>query len=95
MTTTRIIVIAKAPVPGFAKTRLIPALGETGAARLAARMLQHTLATALAAGIGPVELCAAPKGSYALSARLVKPDKPPPCRRVRMRSRLPVRILCG
>lgn len=60
MTTTRIIVIAKAPVPGFAKTRLIPALGETGAARLAARMLQHTLATALAAGIGPVELCAAP-----------------------------------
>ena len=24
-----------------------------------------------------VELCAAPKGSYSLSARLVKPDKPP------------------
>ena len=60
MTPTRIIVIAKAPRPGFAKTRLIPALGETGAARLAHRMLDHTLGTALAAGMGPVELCAAP-----------------------------------
>ena len=38
---------------------------------------------------------AAPNGSYSLSARLVKPDSPPPCRSVRMRSRRPVRILCG
>ena len=38
---------------------------------------------------------AAPKGSYSLSLRLVKPDSPPPWRRVRMRSRRPVRILCG
>ena len=30
-----------------------------------------------------------------LSARLVKPDSPPSVRRVRMRSRRPVRILCG
>ena len=58
--TTRIIVIAKAPLPGFAKTRLIPALGAHGAARLARRMLDHALGTALAAAIGPVELCAAP-----------------------------------
>ena len=42
-----------------------------------------------------VELWAAPNGSYSLSARLVKPDRPPPWRRVRMRSRRPVRILCG
>ena len=42
-----------------------------------------------------VELCAAPNGSYSLSLRLVKPDKPPPMRSVRMRSRRPVRILCG
>ena len=26
-----------------------------------------------------VELCAAPKVSYSLSERFVKPDKPPPC----------------
>ena len=42
-----------------------------------------------------VEECAAPNGSYSLSARLVKPDRPPPWRMVRMRSRRPVRILWG
>src|SRR5437588_10528536 len=42
-----------------------------------------------------VELCAAPNGSYSLSDRLVKPDRPPPWRIVRMRSRRPVRILWG
>ena len=42
-----------------------------------------------------VEEWAAPNGSYSLSLRLVKPDSPPPWRRVRMRSRRPVRILCG
>ncbi|NMM37718.1 MAG: glycosyltransferase, partial [Glaciimonas sp.] len=29
---TRIVIFAKAPLPGFAKTRLIPALGAQGAA---------------------------------------------------------------
>ena len=42
-----------------------------------------------------VEAWAAPKGSYSLSLRLVKPDRPPGWRRVRMRSRRPVRILWG
>ena len=42
-----------------------------------------------------VELWPAPNGSYSLSDRLVKPDSPPPMRKVRMRSRRPVRILCG
>ena len=42
-----------------------------------------------------VEAWAAPNGSYSLSLRLVKPDRPPPWRRVRMRSRRPVMILCG
>ena len=42
-----------------------------------------------------VELCAAPNGSYSLSLRLVNPLSPPPWRSVRMRSRRPVRILCG
>ena len=35
---------AKAPLAGLAKTRLIPALGEVGAAALAKKMLEHTLA---------------------------------------------------
>jgi hypothetical protein len=42
-----------------------------------------------------VELCAAPNGSYSLSERLVKPERPPPMRKVRIRSRRPVMILCG
>ncbi len=61
---TPIIVFAKAPVPGLAKTRLAPALGEAGAAALAERMLRHALAQAVAADVGPVELCAAPDTSH-------------------------------
>ncbi len=57
---TRIVVFAKAPVAGFAKTRLIPALGAQGAATLAHKMLSHTLAQALAAGAQTVELCMSP-----------------------------------
>lgn len=57
---TRIIIFAKAPLPGFAKTRLIPVLGPEGAAKLARRMLQQTLASAVDAEIGSVELCVTP-----------------------------------
>lgn len=56
----RIVVLARAPVAGACKTRLIPALGAAGAAVLAQRMLLHTLDAALAAGLGPVTLCATP-----------------------------------
>ena len=59
-----IVVMAKAPLPGLAKTRLAPALGADGAARLAARLLDHALAEALAADLGPVELCAAPGAEH-------------------------------
>ncbi|HEX2389374.1 MAG TPA: hypothetical protein VHI96_09685, partial [Solirubrobacterales bacterium] len=38
-----LIVIAKAPLPGFAKTRLIPDLGPDGAAAVAAASLADTL----------------------------------------------------
>lgn len=56
----RVIIFAKAPKPGFAKTRLIPALGSEGAAELAQQMLSHTLHEALAADIGIVELRVTP-----------------------------------
>ena len=55
-----VVVMAKAPVPGYAKTRLIPALGADGAAALALWLLNRTMAAALAARLGPVELCCAP-----------------------------------
>jgi hypothetical protein len=57
---TRIVIFAKAPVPGRVKTRLIPALGAKGAAKLAAEMLKQTLQEARAARLGVVELCADP-----------------------------------
>jgi uncharacterized protein len=60
----RAIVFAKAPVAGFAKTRLIPALGAQGAADLALRMLRHALLQALDARLGEVELCCAPNASH-------------------------------
>jgi uncharacterized protein len=60
----RVIVFAKAPVPGSAKTRLIPALGAAGAARFHARLVERALGTACAASLGPVELCCAPNRSH-------------------------------
>jgi rSAM/selenodomain-associated transferase 1 len=61
---TRVIVFARAPVAGAAKTRLIPALGAEGAARLHEWLVDRALATACAAGIGPVELCCAPDRAH-------------------------------
>jgi rSAM/selenodomain-associated transferase 1 len=57
---TAIIVFAKAPVAGRAKTRLIPALGAQGAAKIAERLMHATLAHAVNARLGPVELCVTP-----------------------------------
>jgi rSAM/selenodomain-associated transferase 1 len=56
----QIAVLAKAPIPGLAKTRLIPALGAYGAARLQRRLTLRTLDTAVAARLGPVTLWCAP-----------------------------------
>lgn len=56
----RVVIFAKAPRSGFAKTRLIPALGAHAAADLARRLLTHTVCEAMAAEIGAAELCATP-----------------------------------
>jgi uncharacterized protein len=66
--TTLLIVMAKAPVPGFAKTRLIPALGADGAAQLAARLLEHALREARAAQLSDVILACAPDTTHAAFA---------------------------
>jgi hypothetical protein len=54
----RLLVFARAPVPGQAKTRLIPALGAEGAAALHERLVRRTLT--VAQGLAPVTLCCAP-----------------------------------
>ena len=52
----RILVFARAPEPGRAKTRLIPALGAEGAARLQGALLDDALTRARAAGPIAIEL---------------------------------------
>jgi rSAM/selenodomain-associated transferase 1 len=64
MSDCAIIVFAKAPVAGQAKTRLIPALGAEGAAQLAERLLGAALDHAAQANIGPVELCVTPHRTH-------------------------------
>lgn len=63
LNTVHLAVLARAPIPGSAKTRLIPALGEVGAARLHRQMVLRTLAIAHAARIGPVMLWGAAEKS--------------------------------
>jgi hypothetical protein len=65
---TRIVIFAKAPVPGRVKTRLIPALGAEGAAALAREMLDRTVEEAVAAGLA-VELCGDPDAAEWHEAR--------------------------
>ncbi|MFV8571501.1 TIGR04282 family arsenosugar biosynthesis glycosyltransferase [Marinobacter sp. SBS5] len=59
----RIIIMAKEPQPGRAKTRLIPALGAQDAAALADRLFRRAVQQALAAKLGPVELHITPAPS--------------------------------
>ncbi len=66
-----VAILAKAPVPGFAKTRLIPMLGPDGAAALQAALIARAAATACAAGIGPVTLWGAPDETDPAFAALV------------------------
>ncbi len=65
----RLAVLAKAPVPGAVKTRLIPALGAEGAAELHRRLVRHALETAVRAALGPVELCCAPDSGHPFFAQ--------------------------
>jgi rSAM/selenodomain-associated transferase 1 len=60
----QVAVLAKAPIAGFAKTRLIPALGAHGAARLQRRFALDAVRTAQAAGLGPVTLWCAPNAQH-------------------------------
>ena len=70
----RILLFAKAPLPGWAKTRMIPALGAAGAARLHEQLLRTTVARLAASpdsSIGAtLELWCAPDKSHAVFQQL-------------------------
>jgi hypothetical protein len=61
---TLVIVFARLPQPGRVKTRLVPRLGEWGAARLHRRLVRRTLRVAQSARCGPVELHGLPHGRH-------------------------------
>lgn len=61
---TAVAVLARAPLPGLAKTRLIPALGQRGAARAQRDFTLQTLRTAKAAALGQTTLWCAPDDQH-------------------------------
>ncbi len=60
----RLLILSKAPDPGAVKTRLIPLLGATGAARLYATLLHTCIDRLVAADLCPVDLWCAPATSH-------------------------------
>jgi uncharacterized protein len=64
-----VAILAKAPIPGFAKTRLIPVLGAERAAALQAALIARTVETACSAGIGPATLWVFPDERHPAFAR--------------------------
>lgn len=61
---TALIIFAKAPVAGQAKTRLMPALGAEGSARLAHQLLLHAVQQAVQVPWDALELCVSPDTSH-------------------------------
>lgn len=55
-----ITILAKAPIPGYTKTRLIPVLGKVGAANLQQQMLEDMVKQAVESEVGNVEIFCAP-----------------------------------
>lgn len=71
-TSCTIALLCRAPIPGFAKTRLIPHLGEMQTARLQEELILQAVCTALEAAIGPVELWCDPDESHPFFGRIMK-----------------------
>jgi rSAM/selenodomain-associated transferase 1 len=70
-----VAIMAKAPIPGLAKTRLVSSIGAHAAAVLQERLTERTVSTALEANIGPVTLWCAPDPSHASFRELVARHK--------------------
>jgi len=68
----QVAVLAKAPIAGLAKSRLIPALGPHGAARLQRTFTRNAIEVAQTAGLGPVTLWCAPDAQHRFFRALVR-----------------------
>jgi len=66
----KIIVLAKAPIAGSAKTRMIPQLGKKGAAKLQHRLLQHTIDMCHRAELADIALYCSPDVQQAVFQQL-------------------------
>ena len=66
----RILVFAKAPVPGEVKTRLAAHIGKQAAAVLYEQLLRDTVGLALGSGLAPVELHVASQSRHPLFVSL-------------------------
>ncbi|VAX09894.1 Glycosyltransferase [hydrothermal vent metagenome] len=66
----RILIFSKAPIPGKAKTRLIPELGEQGAADFSARLTQYMVQQIVESQLCPFQLCCAPDTEHELFHQL-------------------------
>lgn len=66
----RILIFAKAPLPGQVKTRLVPLLGASGAAHLHGEMVRHTVQCVQAAALAPLQLWCTPSTVAPLFAEL-------------------------
>ena len=66
-----IAILAKAPIPGLVKTRLIPTIGAHAAAVLQERLTERAIATSLAADVGPVTLWCSPDATHSTFLKLV------------------------
>jgi rSAM/selenodomain-associated transferase 1 len=67
-----VLVFARAPLPGGAKSRLVPTLGNWGAARLQRRLTLRSLRTAAEARCGPLELHGTPRARHAFFERCAR-----------------------
>lgn len=65
-----LLVFAKAPIDGFVKTRLIPALGKSGATQLYRRLLHRLVHGLVREQLAAIELWCAPDSTHPDFARL-------------------------
>ncbi len=68
----QLIIMAKAPVAGYAKTRLIPLLGEQGAAHVQRQLIDCVITTASASSATHIDVCCAPSAQHAYFEALQK-----------------------